>query len=146
MLSQFDVTKGDCDDMNWFHEDTQRAIVVGLTDVSVLRYNSSFCCFITLSCLVQNNGLQRLPTNPTPIFISRMEMLFQAYLCPKKYYQNKFAITNNPERIADFLTSDDPGIEGEPQILSYRDERLDDCCFFRPCCAARTPDLELVLD
>ena len=52
MLPQFDMTEGDCDDMNWFHEDTQRAIVVGLTDVSVIKYNSSFCghIIIILSC------------------------------------------------------------------------------------------------
>ena len=82
---------------------------------------------------------------PNANFIDRMEKLFNAYLNPGMYHERNLGITNNPEKLARFLSSSDyPGF-GKLKILSYRDPKLSHCWFFPPCCA-RDPDLNLVLE
>ena len=50
-----------------------------------------------------------------------MEKLFGAYLNPKMYHERDMGVTNNPDKIAKYLSgSDYPEVNG-PNILSYQD-------------------------
>jgi hypothetical protein len=92
---------------------------------------------------MQNNGLQYFPTVPTKSFIVRLEKLFKAYLDPKMYHERNLGITNNPEKIAKYLsTSDYPGSKNL-NILSYRDSKLSNYWHYAPCCA-RSPEIDMV--
>ena len=93
---------------------------------------------------MQNNGLQCFPTVPTQSFIRRMEKLFKAFLDPKMYHERNLGVTNNPEKIAQYLSSSDyPGWEENLNILSYQDPRLSNHVHIPPYCA-REPDMDLV--
>ena len=84
---------------------------------------------------MQNNGLQYLPTAPTKSFIRRMEKLFKAYLDPKMFHERNLGVTNNLEKIAEYLsTSDYPETE-DLKILSFRDPKLSNHSHFPPCSA-----------
>ena len=73
-----------------------------------------------------------------------MEMLFDAYLRPGMLHDRNLAITNNPKKIAEFLSSTENGERGV-RIFSYCDDNLED--YWRwPATCVRTPDLRLFLD
>jgi len=98
----------------------------------------------TFICLLQNNGLQHLPTIPTKGFMDRMQRLFNAYLQPRMYYERNLGITNNPEKIAKYLSSAD-SIEEEQRftILSYQDKRVQNYYHFLPLCDTRWSNAQM---
>ena len=92
---------------------------------------------------LQNNGLQHFPTVPTATFIYRMEKLFSAYLNPKMYHERDMGITNNPEKIANYLSGSDYPEVNSLNIVSCRNLDGLNCWYFPPHCV-REPDLEFV--
>lgn len=72
-----------------------------------------------------------------------MEKLFKAYLDPKMYHERNLGVTNNPDKIADYLTGKDYPETEDFNILSYRDEKLPRYWHCAPSCA-REPELRLV--
>ncbi len=74
---------------------------------------------------MQTNGLQHLPTTPSTNFIHRMETLFNAYLNPNSYHERELGITNDPDKIASYLSSGGVPELDESLILSCNADKGD---------------------
>ncbi len=92
---------------------------------------------------IKDNGLQHvaIPTTPSTAFIHRMEVLFNAYLNLNSYHERVLGITNDPDKIAGYLSSGGGISESDgSHILSCNNPKKANYWYYLPSCKLNYKD------